>query len=341
MKTKLKLDCTEGRFLREVQKLQTQKGVPLFVDAEFPAATSSLIQEEDRNYAVKNVHRFKKGVQWLRAKNIPELIDPTGKSWLYEGAIEPNDIQQGQLEDCYFLASLSALAEWPERVQRLFLTQEANQIGIYAVTLYCNGQKMEVVIDDTFPCDKKTKQLRFSTSHGPELWVVILEKAWAKVHGSYESIESGNTFETIRDLTGAPGYYYYGWEEINDGLWSYILDFEKADYPMSCLIQWDEEDTYLDDDYRKQLSESLEELDDVGLVVLHAYSLLSACKVRYVYSYSTRLLLCYSHHLSIGPKESKYDSSSFETHGGKPSSTVIGPMTLTFGRITLRNKFNK
>lgn len=36
----------------------------------------------------------------------------------------------------------------------------------------------------------------------------MLEKAWAKIHGSYERIECGDTQVTIRDLTGAPGDTY-------------------------------------------------------------------------------------------------------------------------------------
>lgn len=35
--------------------------------------------------------------------------------------IEPNDIKQGFLGDCYFLAGLAALAERPDRIFNLFL----------------------------------------------------------------------------------------------------------------------------------------------------------------------------------------------------------------------------
>jgi hypothetical protein len=31
-----------------------------------------------------------------------------------------------------------------------------------------------------------------------------LEKAWAKIHGSYERIEAGFAENVLRDLTGAP-----------------------------------------------------------------------------------------------------------------------------------------
>lgn len=34
--------------------------------------------------------------------------------------------------------------------------------------------------------------------------VLILEKAWAKVFGSYEKIEAGSSREVLRALTAAP-----------------------------------------------------------------------------------------------------------------------------------------
>jgi len=45
-----------------------------------------------------------------------------------------------------------------------------------------NGESIEVVIDDKFPCDKFRKPA-FSKANGNELWVMILEKAFAKYNG--------------------------------------------------------------------------------------------------------------------------------------------------------------
>ena len=44
-------------------------------------------------------------------------------------------------------------------------------------------------MDDYFPC--YNGEPAFSKANGDEMWVLILEKVWAKLHGSYERIEAG------------------------------------------------------------------------------------------------------------------------------------------------------
>ena len=51
---------------------------------------------------------------------------------LFDG-IDPHDIDQGSLGDCYYLASLAELAIRPERIMKMFKEQEVNQEGIYCI----------------------------------------------------------------------------------------------------------------------------------------------------------------------------------------------------------------
>lgn len=67
-----------------------------------------------------------------------------------------------------------------------------------------NGELLNVVIDDHFPT--KNKRAVFTSAHGNELWVLIMEKAWAKLHGSYHRIIGGQCHQTFRDVTGAPAW---------------------------------------------------------------------------------------------------------------------------------------
>lgn len=95
------------------------------------------------------------------------------------------------LGDCYFLCVLSALAEKPERIKELFYTTEVNSAGCYLVYFYVNGTKTPVIVDDYFPVTE-WGSLAFSSSKDGEIWVSILEKAWAKLHGSYARVEGGS-----------------------------------------------------------------------------------------------------------------------------------------------------
>ena len=69
---------------------------------------------------------------------------------------------------------------------------EENSEGMYGVWSYKNGEKKLIVLDDMIP--SLNNETIFSHANGPELWVIMLEKAWAKVHGSYERIIGGVSY---------------------------------------------------------------------------------------------------------------------------------------------------
>ena len=84
------------------------------------------------------------------------------------------------------------------------------------------GEWKEIIIDDQFPCYNKLKGPCFTKGKGKELWVLILEKAWAKLYGSYQQIEYGLTREALHDLTGAPSAVLFMdspdiWETMIEG----------------------------------------------------------------------------------------------------------------------------
>jgi calpain-15 len=126
---------------------------------------------------------------------------------VFDRYMDANDIWQGELGDCYFLSSLASIAETPKRIQRLFITKEVNPYGIYCVLLCIRGEWREVYIDDRFPCREDSRGNLvpvFSRAKKNELWVLIMEKAWAKLHGSYAKIEAGLSREALHELTAAP-----------------------------------------------------------------------------------------------------------------------------------------
>jgi hypothetical protein len=72
-------------------------------------------------------------VKWARASDIYK------NPHVFSHGIEPNDVGQGNLGNCYFLAVCSAMAEDPDSVKACFVTQEVNSAGIYLMKFYING----------------------------------------------------------------------------------------------------------------------------------------------------------------------------------------------------------
>ena len=58
--------------------------------------------------------------------------------------------------------------------------------------------------------------------------MLLLEKAWAKLHGSYARIESGLCYQTLRDLTGAPAYHYK--LKQTPDIWEIFFDNDAKNY---------------------------------------------------------------------------------------------------------------
>ena len=77
----------------------------------------------------------------------------------------------------------------------IFLTKTINDAGIYAVKMYVNGIQKTIVVDDYVPFEKDENDEWYpafaKSSRGDrEIWMAIIEKAYAKVSGSYEGMET-------------------------------------------------------------------------------------------------------------------------------------------------------
>jgi calpain-15 len=103
---------------------------------------------------------------------------------VFEKLVEPSDIKAGPYSYKWILCALATLAERPNLVERLFLTKDYKANGAYRMKINKNGVWQELTIDDYFPCSLEGPPL-FTRAHGNELWVLLLEKAYAKLHGSY------------------------------------------------------------------------------------------------------------------------------------------------------------
>ena len=116
-----------------------------WTDPDFPPDDDSICHTESKGNVKKRGQ-----YEWKRLSEIyPDgclFQDNCG-----EGVeISPNDIKQGSLGDCYFLAVLSAMAEFPESIRSLFLN-DVNPAGIYSLRFFVNGAPTIVTVDDWVP----------------------------------------------------------------------------------------------------------------------------------------------------------------------------------------------
>lgn len=176
----------------ELEAVLKQNGVANFIDPQFPPRDSSIYDHINDEYPYANV------VHWRRPKEF--LQQPIQ---LFDEGVDPNDIKQGALADCWILSAAACLAERPKLIERLFITKEYNEMGIYKIRLCKNGEWIVVTVDDYIPCYYNGGPM-FSRSTGRELWVLLLEKAYAKLHGHYYSLRFGFTHHGLMDLTGCP-----------------------------------------------------------------------------------------------------------------------------------------
>lgn len=138
-------------------------------------------------------------LQWRRPESFaaePEVFVPP---------VAAQSIKQGVIGDCWFMSALSVLTQRQDRLQKLFITTEHNDAGVYAVRFHKDGVVRDVLIDSQFPADDKGRPAFGRSTRENELWVMILEKAYAKMHQSYEAIESGFVDQALVDMTGGVG----------------------------------------------------------------------------------------------------------------------------------------
>ena len=74
------------------------------------------------------------------------------------------------------------------------------EYGFYQIKIYKNARWRVVTVDDFVPM--KFNQIRFGKCQDKsEVWVPLLEKAFAKLNGNYEACASGHFGEGMTDLT--------------------------------------------------------------------------------------------------------------------------------------------
>jgi len=100
---------------------------------------------------------------------------------------------------------LNLLATNHPCLMRLFENNVPNDRGVYAVTLHVNGSPQQVVIDDVFPCDGETGlPICNACACCIDAWPSLVEKALAKVHGSFAAVYALSLTTLLEEVFGCP-----------------------------------------------------------------------------------------------------------------------------------------
>ncbi|CAL1537331.1 unnamed protein product [Lymnaea stagnalis] len=150
-------------------------------------------------------------LEWIRAKDIARTNRQAPKFIIND--IERFDVVQGELGDCWLVAAMACLAN-PEH-RNLFdrvvppgqSFQENWYSGVFRFNFWHFGQWKQVLVDDLLPTSNG--QLVFVHSlQSNEFWAALMEKAYAKLYGSYESLKGGQMMDSLTDLTGGVTEHY-------------------------------------------------------------------------------------------------------------------------------------
>ena len=70
------------------------------------------------------------------------------------------------------------------------------------MSFFVNGIETPVIVDDYLPT--RYDSCCFTRSKDEELWCSLLEKGWAKLHGSYARTEGGQSAQASYHVQGVP-----------------------------------------------------------------------------------------------------------------------------------------
>lgn len=104
-----------------------------------------------------------------------------------DGVATVDDVMQGSIGNCWFLAAASAIAEEPGRIEQMFGDKDQfnNGAGFFDVNLYLLSVPITIRIDDLLPSYMSYNQTVFARVVNKGLWMPVLEKAFAKMYGNY------------------------------------------------------------------------------------------------------------------------------------------------------------
>ncbi|THD22477.1 Calpain-2 catalytic subunit [Fasciola hepatica] len=240
-------DLTTTSLSYDELKTKLLKEGRLFEDPDFPATDKSLYFSQ----------RPPRPIEWLRPAEIcanPEFIT---------GGASRFDVRQGELGDCWLLAAIACLSMHDKLFAQIVPDDQgfgSGYCGLFRFHFWRFGEWKEVVVDDRLPTVRGSLVYIHSTEKN-EFWSALMEKAYAKLCGSYEALKGGTTSEALEDFTGGIAEMFELRSKAPSDLFQVMLQSQERSSLMACSIQADP------NRYEAELPN--------GLIMGHAYSVTS------------------------------------------------------------------
>lgn len=259
-------DCLNHNKVLNYWKNQSpyDKNIEKFTDLLFPPNINSILGKNENGEYIDKINGEKKAnklkklsIKWKR----PEEIFNNEKYFLFKDKSNLNisNIKQGNIADCYFISSIIGLAKDPNMIYKLYNIKEINIKGYYEIILFIDGDFQLVIIDDYLPVLDNNK-FCFCNPINNEIWLCLLEKAWAKINGGYANIIKGFAHHVLETLTGFPSLNLMHSSYGCDYIWNNILNSFKNNYIITVT--------------------SKNDLKEIGLESNHSYALIDCYELK-------------------------------------------------------------
>lgn len=181
--------------------------------------------------------------------------------------------------DCWFLSALAVMGANESLLDSCFWKRDDfREYGLFVLRFYKDCNVIFVVVDDRIPVKARDGRVVFAGNKDPnELWVPLIEKGYAKLHGCYKALIGGFTHYGLADMTGfcprlvvmREGYLGYSEPYCPEDVWSLLVRYKGWNCLMGCSIQ-----------SNPQEKAKIEADAGNGLHMGHAYSLLDVGEIR-------------------------------------------------------------
>ncbi|EAW06575.1 calpain-like protein [Aspergillus clavatus NRRL 1] len=185
----------------------------------------------------------------MRPRGVKRVTEIFENPQFFVNGPTASDVRQGRDGDCWFMAALGTMGNKQGLIEKICVARD-EKVGVYGFVFYRDGEWQQCIVDDKLylraadydeSVDERpiwddinrkdteeeyrrvwqtgSRALYFAQCVDPnETWLPLLEKAYAKAHGDFSSIEGGFVGEAIEDLTGGV---------TSDILTSNILDKDR------------------------------------------------------------------------------------------------------------------